>query len=70
MWAEDLFFQQEAELGFTTEGGTELFLETVGPYMRQLLSNKTGKEWWDTDARYHFIPSFFNAVQRVIADDA
>lgn len=69
-WAEDLFFQQEADLGFAIEGGTDLFFETVGPYMRKLLSNKAARDWWNTDAKHHFTPNFYKAIQRVIADDA
>jgi hypothetical protein len=70
IWAEDLFFQQEADLGFAVEGGTAMFLETVGPYMRRLLANKAAKDWWHSEAKHHFTPNVFEAIQGVLDDEA
>ena len=66
IWAEDLYYQQEAQLGFAAVGDSVMVLNTIGPYMRKLLNTASGKLWWETDAQHHFSPPFFEVVDRVV----
>jgi len=66
IWAEDLYYQQEAQLGFAAIGDSVMLLNTIGPYIRKLLDTASGKLWWETDARHHFSPPFFEVVDRVV----
>ncbi len=34
-WAEDVFYQQETELGFAAHVDTAVFFNTIGPYIRE-----------------------------------
>ena len=66
IWAEDLYYQQESQLGFAAIGDTVMLLNTIGPYIRELLNTASGRLWWETDARHHFSPPFFEVVDRVV----
>ncbi len=66
IWAEDLYYQQEAQLGFAAIGDSVMLLNTIGPYIRKLLDTASGKLWWETDAKHHFSPPFFEVVDRVV----
>ena len=68
LWLEDLYFQQEAELGFAIDGGTDLLLKTVGPFLRKLLSVECAKIWWEEEALHHFTPNFYAAIAEARSD--
>ena len=68
VWAEDLYFQQETELGFAAVGDTALFLQTVGPYIIRLLRTESGGCWWRQQARHHLSPPFYGVVSALLSD--
>ena len=70
VWAEDLFHQQEVELGFAMVGDTEDLLRTIGPYIRKLLDTQAGTHWWQTDAHYHFSPAFYEVLTQIMTTDS
>ncbi|NKC01273.1 MAG: hypothetical protein GKR90_22630 [Pseudomonadales bacterium] len=69
VWAEDLFHQQEVQLGFAMVGDTEDLLRTIGPYIRKLMDTRAGKHWWKTDAQYHFSPAFYKILVQIVETD-
>jgi hypothetical protein len=66
VWAEDLYYQQETELGFAAVADVVVLLDTIGPYINRLLSAHSGRTWWETDARHHLSPPFFEVIDRVV----
>ena len=66
VWAEDIFFQQQAHLGFAAIADTTMLLDTIGPYIRKLLSTDAARKWWQDDAAHHFTPPFFEVIDRVV----
>ena len=68
VWLEDLYHQQEFELGFARIGDTSALFETVGPYARRLLTTTPGRHWWQTDAPRHFSPDFYQIANQVLGD--
>ena len=69
VWAEDLFHQQEVELGFAAVGDTELMLSTIGPYIHRLLNTRAGNQWWQSDARHHFSPAFYEILVQIMTTE-
>ena len=65
VWAEDLYYQQEAQLGFAAVSEMGV-LDTIAPYASKLLSTHAGKAWWQLDARHHLSAPFFDVVDREV----
>ena len=65
-WAEDVFYQQETELGFAAHLDTADFFNAIGPYIRELTSTQAGQTWWETEANRHFTPPFLEALTRYL----
>ena len=66
VWAEDLYYQQETQLGFAAVADVVVLLDTIGPYIHCLLIADSGRIWWETDARHHLSPPFFEVIDRVV----
>ena len=66
VWAEDLYYQQETQLGFAAVADVVVLLDTIGPYINRLLSAHSGRVWWETDAVHHLSPPFFEIIDRVV----
>jgi hypothetical protein len=66
LWAEDMFFQQQAHLGFAVVADSSVLLATLGPYLRKLLSGDVARTWWHRDAGSHLTPQFYEVIDRVV----
>lgn len=68
VWAEDIFYQQEAQLGFAAIGDTDLLISTIGPYIARLLSADSALEWWRNEASCHLTPPFREIIDKLVLD--
>jgi hypothetical protein len=65
-WLEDLYFQQEMQLGFDSVAGTEELLTLSSPYIKRLLETPAAETWWHAEARFLYTPEFILAINSVI----
>ena len=65
-WLEDLYYQQETQLGFDSMAGSEELLTLSGPYIKRLFETPAAETWWNTEARFLYSPEFILAINSVI----
>lgn len=63
-WAESLYNQALADLGFSdySDGTMDLFTN-IRPYASRLLTSEAGKLWWATEAESNFSPEFYDGLR-------
>ena len=67
-WLEVLYTQASVELGFSEVEGREDLMGICAPYVKKLLSNEAGNQWWQGDARNNYSPDFYEDVSKRIID--
>ena len=67
-WLEVLYTQANVELGFSEVEGREDLMGIAAPYVKKLLGNESGKQWWLGGARNNYSPDFYDDVSKRIVD--
>jgi len=65
-WLEDLYNQQNTQLGFDSVLGSADLLSLSSPYIKRLLETPAAETWWRAEARFLYSPDFVIAINNVI----
>jgi hypothetical protein len=65
-WLEDLYNQQNTQLGFDSVLGSTELLSINSPYIKRLLESPAAETWWNAEARFLYSPDFVIAINNVI----